>query len=191
MAVTRSRRKNRTLKKRWRHLASTSSKGKLNKTPKKRWKHLASNIKKEKSINQFIVKSKQSLVRRISAVIICLILWLYMLIVADFFISACFNYNDNFIRLFKIYFKVTNNDIIQFVAISVSYFCLSFLILFSWKMYNKKRFGSLNRRKKPDDTTDEEMLSLCLIQPKDYIVLQTEKIITFNENPVSELSRRK
>lgn len=139
----------------------------------------------------FIIKSKQKLGKRIIGIATSLILWVPMLIVFNFFISACFNYNDDFLRILKSYFKLTNEDIRYFIIISIIFFCLSFLILFIWKMYNKRRFGALNRRKEPKSTSDEEMLGLKLIEPEIYEILQAEKIIVFDKNPVRELSRGK
>lgn len=184
MAIAGPRRKNKHAPKRYKHVI------RKNRRPIIRRKH----IKKYNSLtisNRFIVKSKQSVVIRIRNLVITLILWFYMLIVLYFFISACFNYNDSFIRILKGYFKMTNADIRYFIIISVIYFCLSFIILFAWKMYNKKRFGSLNRRRKPEPTSDEEMLSLKLIKPEVYKILKRQKIIIFDKNPVRELSRRK
>ena len=173
MAITRSRRKNRQLK-------------------NNEYKSL--DLSKEslvtKSENEIFVKSKEKLGKKIVELIISIILWLNMLIILYFFISACFNYNDNFIGILKSYFKVTNNDIQYFVKLSIMYFCLSYIILFSWKMYNKKRFGNLQRREESKPTSDEEMLSLGLIKPEVYKILQADKIIIFDENPVKDLSRR-
>lgn len=164
MAITRSRRNNKQVE---------NLKNKLG------------NEKEEK----FIVKSKESLLRRVVEFVISLLLWIPMLIVLYFFISACFNYNDSFLRNIKNYFKVTNNDIKYFMIISLICFCVAFLILFIWKMYNKKRFGALNRRREPGQTTDEEMLSLELVGSSVYNSLQNEKIIIFDKNPIRELSR--
>ncbi|MDS0524583.1 PgaD family protein [Clostridium sp. SHJSY1] len=144
-----------------------------------------------KNLNEFIVKSNQSIGQKLLVYGISLIMWFHMFTVFYFFISALFDYNDSFIGILKSYFKITNSDIRYFMVISVIYFVFSFLILFSWKMYNKKRYGSLNRRKDPGPTTEKEMLDLELIDPEIYTILQENDIIIFEENPVKELSRRK
>lgn len=140
-----------------------------------------------KNLNEFIVKSNESIRKKIFVLCISLIMWFHMFTVFYFFVSACFNYNDSFIGILKSYFKVTNSDIRYFMLISVIYFLFSFLILFSWKMYNKKRYGSLNRRKDPGPTTENEMLDLGLIDPEIYTILQENDIIIFEENPVKDL----
>lgn len=172
MAITGSRRKNRQLKKNECKSLDLSQQNVMT-----------------KSKNDFFVKSKEKLGKKIVELGISIILWLNMLIILYFFISACFNYNDSFIAILKSYFKVTNNDIQYFVKLSIMYFCISYIILFSWKMYNKKRFGKLQRRADSKPTSDEEMLSLGLIKPEIYKILKTDKIIIFDENPVRDLPR--
>lgn len=154
------------------------------------WRHSKENLMDNKS-EKFLVKSNKSILKKIIEIIITGVLWLYMLIVVYFFVSACFDYNDDFIRNFKLYFKIQNSDIVDFLKIFLIIFILSLITLFTWKMYNKKRFGSLNRRKDPGLTSDEEMLKLNLIKLEDYKILKKEKIIIFDKNPVNELPMRK
>jgi len=83
-------------------------------------------------------------------------------------------------------FKMTNEDIRSFLYV-VFMILLSFIIgLWSWKFYNKKKFGSYNRRRYPLATTEEELLALNLMSKEDYLLLQESKIVTFEKNPVRE-----
>ena len=134
-----------------------------------------------------ITKSNQNIFKKISGFLFSLLMLCYMIIVSFFFISACFNYNNNFLSILKINFKVTNSDIQEFIMISIILFFICFSLLFIWKMYNKLHFGKLNRRKHVSPTTTEDMLSLNLTTLQTYKILQSNKIITFDKNPIFDL----
>jgi poly-beta-1,6-N-acetyl-D-glucosamine synthesis protein len=84
-------------------------------------------------------------------------------------------------------FKMTNEDIRSFLYV-VFTILLSFIIgLWSWKVYNTKKYGSYNRRKYPPATTEDELLALGLMSKEDYLLLQESKIATFEKNPIREI----
>ncbi|MGL4338077.1 MAG: hypothetical protein ACRCST_14380 [Turicibacter sp.] len=140
------------------------------------------------STQSFIVKSKVGIIRKIVAIVFTSLMWGYTGTIFYMFISGLFNHNDPIISVVKIALKVTNQDIQRVMFLGALFFCLSFLLLSTWRFYNKRRFGSLDRRVAPQPTTDEEILSLNLISPEDYHSLQTSKIIIFEENPVKDLT---
>ncbi|MBP1925090.1 biofilm PGA synthesis protein PgaD [Sedimentibacter acidaminivorans] len=148
---------------------------------------LNDNNVKEGSIDKFLVRSKQPLIKKIFVYVINIFMWLYMLVVVYFFISACFNYNDYFIGILKISFKITNYDIRMFLLSTFIFFIIFFVGLLMWKYYNKNRFGKLNRRAMPNESTDDDMLALNLIDPNAYELLKYQKVIIFEKNPIKEL----
>lgn len=174
MAITRSRGKNGTIK---------SNEDNLDINEKRKFINQDS--------QQYIIKSKQSIIKKILQLVISLLLWFHMCIVLYLFVSAAADYNDSYIGILKSYFKVTNEDVRIFMMAILIYFFGCFCILSIWKFYNKKRFGSLNRRKEPKLTSAEDILNLGLVKPEVYKVLQEEKTIIFDKNPIKDLSRRK
>lgn len=146
-------------------------------------------VKKKKTSEEFLVRSKQPFINKIAALFINVILWLYMALIIYFFMSAVFDYNDYYIGLLKISFNMSNQDIRMFLLKTLIYFIIFFSVLLSWKYYNKIRFGRLHRRSKPLMTTDEDMLNLNLIDAEVYKILRTDKVIIFEKNPVREMER--
>ncbi len=142
-------------------------------------------------MNNFIIKSKQNPFKKLLTIILTLVMWIYSIVVFYFFISAVFNENDKYISAVKEALKMTNNDINMFLIIVFLLLVMSFLILIIWRTYNKKKFGKLNRRVYPKNTTKEEMLSLNLISEKNFNKLQEHGVLIFEENPIKELERGK
>lgn len=144
---------------------------------------------RQRKQSSFVIKSKKNLLLELITLILTVCMWIYSIIVIYLFISAIFNHNDNFISIIKTALKVNNSDIQEFLAISILFFVLSFIILSTWRIYNKKRFGKLNRRSKPEDSTDEDILRLKLINIEDYEKMKNNRIIVFENNPIKELSK--
>ena len=58
------------------------------------------------------------------------------------------------------------------------------LVEFFWKEYNRLRFGRLDRRTMPVDTTDEEMAEIFGITPEEVSRMKSEKVVVFEENVI-------
>lgn len=144
-------------------------------------------FEEETSGNEYIVKSNQRYLKKIIASLINTVMWFYMFLAIYMFFSACFNHNDIFIGTLKASLKLSNSDIRAFVFLTLKCFAISFIVLYSWRLYNFKKFGKLHRRKFPKETTRDEMLSLNLIKEEVYDILQGSKVIRFEKNPVREL----
>lgn len=142
---------------------------------------------RQRQESEFIIKSKQGIIRRIFSILLAVLMWIYSTTVIIFFLSAMLNYNNGFERVLKLAMNVSNIDIRRFLILSILIFGITFLILFLWKRYNKYRYGSLNRRKYPEDATDEDMLGLNLVDKDTYNKLQNEKVVVFESNPIREL----
>lgn len=142
----------------------------------------------EQLINQdVLVKTKRSFVRSFIEILLTVVFWIYTLVVSWFFVSALLNQNDRYIATLKSALNVTNEDIRGLISFGVLILIGSATLLFVWRTYNKKRYGPLNRRKMPTPTTLEELNNLGLIEPSTIEMLQHDKVIIFEKNPVKEL----
>ncbi|MSS44198.1 hypothetical protein FYJ27_10825 [Anaerosalibacter bizertensis] len=134
----------------------------------------------------FIIKSKKSWWREGIVILFTSIVWVYCITVIYFFIDAIFSINNEYPRLFKVSFKMTNSDIQGFFKIAVVLLVTIYIMLLVWIFYNKKRFGSLTRRKYPGITTKEDLMDLDMIDEDIYEILQEEKVVVFETNPIRD-----
>ncbi|MGM7719208.1 poly-beta-1,6-N-acetyl-D-glucosamine biosynthesis protein PgaD [Metabacillus sp. Hm71] len=134
-----------------------------------------------------IVHTKMNWLRELVISIFSLVVWSYCALVVIFFITAIFDYHDPYSSLIKMSFKMTNSDIRAFLFIILFIWAIFYLVLWGWKIYNKKRFGSLNRRTYPANATKEDLLSLQFMSEKDYDSLQQSNVIIFEKNPIKEI----
>jgi poly-beta-1,6-N-acetyl-D-glucosamine synthesis protein len=132
----------------------------------------------------FIIKSKRSWWQEVIVGLFTLLVWTYCLTVVYFFVDALFSLNHEFPALFKTIFKMTNNDTWDIIKIGIILFISMYILLSAWGHYNKKRYGSLRRRKYPTPTTEEDLMKLNLIDEITYEELQNEKLIVLELNPV-------
>ncbi|WP_214744315.1 poly-beta-1,6-N-acetyl-D-glucosamine biosynthesis protein PgaD [Exiguobacterium sp. s189] len=134
-----------------------------------------------------LVKTKRSFIRSFIEILLTVVFWIYTLVVSWFFVSALLNQNDRYIATLKSALNVTNEDIRSLISFAVLILIGLATLLFVWRTYNKKRYGPLNRRKTPTPTTLEELNNLGLIEPSTIEMLQQDKVIIFEKNPVKEL----
>ena len=134
-----------------------------------------------------LVKTKRSFVRSFIEILLTVVFWIYTLVVSWFFTSALLNQNDRYIATLKSALNVTNADIRDLISFGVLILIGLATLLFVWRTYNKKRYGPLNRRKAPKDTTFEDLNNLGLIEPSTIEMLQREKVVVFEKNPVKDL----
>ena len=136
-----------------------------------------------------LVATKRSFVRSFIEITLTLVFWTYTLVVTWFFGSALFDQHGGFIASLKAMLKVTNHDIRELLGLGSLALFSSACALYVWRTYNKKRFGPLDRRKAPTDTTREDWMKLALIEPDEIDRLQRDKVIVFEKNPVKELDQ--
>jgi hypothetical protein len=142
---------------------------------------------KDLKLNEsFIIKSKKSWWCEGIVILFTSIVWVYCITVIYFFIDAIFSINNEYPRLFKVSFKMTNSDIQGFFKIAVVLLVTIYIMLLVWIFYNKKRFGSLTRRKYPGITTKEDLMDLDMIDEDIYEILQEEKVVVFETNPIRD-----
>jgi len=118
--------------------------------------------------------------------ILSTLLWLYVLYAVTFFIAAYFKLPIDIVNILRIVLNLKNNDIINFSASLLYYTLFIFGLFYFWGLYNKLRYGRLNRRKYPGATTTDELLNLNYIQRDVYEELQNAKAITFERNPIRD-----
>ncbi|MFK3988124.1 MULTISPECIES: poly-beta-1,6-N-acetyl-D-glucosamine biosynthesis protein PgaD [Exiguobacterium] len=136
---------------------------------------------------EILVKTKQNVFRKGIELLLTAVFWLYTFIVTWFFLSAVLNVNDRYIAILKTALNVTNADIRELLFFGLVSSFVAALLLFIWRTYNKRKYGPLNRRQMPKDTTLDDWLALDLMEPEDIHRLQSDKVIVFEKNPVKEL----
>lgn len=147
--------------------------------------------KNEKRVeSEFIVHSKVKTIRKVCDILISLVFWLYMLLVFLLFIGACINNDIEVFDQLKAFLGTSNLEIREILTVTVRCILIVFVIIFSWKFYNKRRFGNLHRRRMPTDTTDEEILALGLMDEAVYNDLKKQKVVVFEKSPIKELEKK-
>lgn len=137
--------------------------------------------------NDLIIRSKRNWVDEGILIFLSLIGWSYCLLVIFFFLSALLNYNGRFISIVKITFKITNKDILSFTLNGFLIWSWFYFGLRIWRQYNTRRFGKLTRRKYPEPTTKEEILSLQFMSKENFEMVQRSKLVVFEKNPIRDL----
>lgn len=145
---------------------------------------------------KFIVKSKRSIFNRIVSMIFTILMWIYCLTIIIVFGTAIFNYNNYYTSIIKIVLKITNQDIKEFIILSIICFgfaCILFVILSLWAFYKHirryKNFSGYAEVCLDEDILDcnfmhyEDILDLNLMDFDDYVELRNNKICIFNKNP--------
>ncbi|UTH13591.1 hypothetical protein [Macrococcus equipercicus] len=134
--------------------------------------------------NDLIVRTKKNPVIETVLFILSILLWFYVLYAVTFFVAAFFNLPVDIVNIVKIILNLKNKDIISFSLSLLYYTLFIFGALYFWGLYNKLRYGRLNRRKYPGPTTEEELMQLDYISHDIYVQLQQAKTITFKQNPI-------
>lgn len=132
----------------------------------------------------FIVKTHRSIFREIAIFLLSLVAWTYCIAVTWFFVDSIFAMNHAIPEKIRDYFGMDAGTVRRFSALILLLFVLFFLLLLAWSVYNKRKFGSLRRRKYPQKTTEEELLALKMIDRSVFLELQNAKRISFNNNPI-------
>ena len=142
---------------------------------------------RQREQSEFVIKSKVNILKKLISILFTTLMWAYSFLAFLIFVSAIINYNNDFISILKTSLNINNRSIIDFLLKCLIFFLGSYLILTLWKIYNKRRYGKLNRRQYPAPSTDEDMLNLGLIDPIDYKLLQNNKVVTFLNNPIRDI----
>ena len=138
---------------------------------------------------KYLIKAKRNIFKVLLANALNVVMWIYVITAVMLFVTGVLDLNTEGFRILKAVLKITNEEIRVFVIISIVWFTISFLILWIWNRYNYRRYGKLNRRKYPGETTREEILKLDLISPEIYTNLQKNKITILETSPVRDISR--
>ena len=74
----------------------------------------------------------------------------------------------------------------KLLLIALIVLLVEIVVMIFWKEYNRLRFGKLRRRTFMPDVTTQELSELFEIPYEDLMKYQTEKIITFTDNPIKK-----
>lgn len=134
--------------------------------------------------NAMIVKTRRSWFREVIIVILTAVAWLYCLGVIYFFVDSLFGLDHRIPRLIRGYFQTDSDDVRKFVFFVALMYVLIFMMLLTWSIYNKRKFGGLKRRKYPPQTTDQEILALGMMDKDVFEKIKTAKRTQFQNNPI-------
>ncbi|MBP5416532.1 MAG: poly-beta-1,6 N-acetyl-D-glucosamine synthase [Clostridiales bacterium] len=132
-------------------------------------------------------ENKQKTWKKVLGVILTLVAWIYMLVYFSYMIYGIIC--DKMNRPVKEFLFYDLNKIRQtehFFMILFIAVLIELLVLIIWKEYNRRRFGSLRRRKFAPDITDQEIDSYFHLDPVVSTVFHNEKYIEIEETPVPE-----
>ena len=138
----------------------------------------------EEANKKFIVKSKRIWWSEGIVIFFTTLVWIYCLMVIFFFMEPFLPFKTKYSSAFRTAFQLTRLDIRGFLIAGAGIFVMIYVGLYLWSVYNKKRFGSLTRRKYPPMTTKEDLLALDMIDEEIYQQLQNSKSIVLETNPV-------
>ncbi|MDN5708964.1 MAG: hypothetical protein L0G95_05960 [Planococcus sp. (in: firmicutes)] len=135
----------------------------------------------------FLIVVKRSWIYASVDFIFSMICWLYSVLVVIVVVSATVGSNNIFTRVMNSSFNMINQDIRLFIATALAVFLLFYALLFINHIYNKKRFGTLRRRRYPAPTSNAELKSLGLMDIEAIEKLQGEDYAVFETNPIVPL----
>lgn len=138
-----------------------------------------------------IIDGNRSNLRFFIDIIITLFFWCYTLIVMIFILSASFGFSNPLTRVLNSSFNTTNGQVQLLSLFGLILFITFYLLFCVNRFYNKKRFGSLTRRTYPENVTNDDLMSLQLMDKENIEKLQTTDYIVFAENPIISLEEEK
>ncbi|RAI79918.1 hypothetical protein BFS35_010715 [Macrococcoides goetzii] len=136
--------------------------------------------------DQMIIRTKKNPLLEAILHLFSFLLWIYVIYALLFFISSIIYLPIDIINVVKLILNLRNGDIIDFLQFVGTFTLIITGLLYGWALYNKLRYGRLNRRKYPGPATKESMLALNYIDEKTYDLLQDAKDITFETNPIQD-----
>lgn len=139
----------------------------------------------------FLIVGNRSWFRAIIDLIFTLFFWAYSLLVVVFFVSATLGFNNRLTQIVNASFNTVNSDIRELVFLGLFIFFLFYIVLYINRIYNKKRFGSLKRRRYPAPVSHADLLALELLDDETIEKLQREDYIVFEKNPLTPLRGEK
>lgn len=137
--------------------------------------------------NTVIIESEAFSLKIFIKMIATFIMWFYSIFVFLLFFTAIIDWNWEPIVWAKSFLQINDVLLRKLLFSTIIIWLLFFILLWIWRIYNKRRFGSLNRRKYPSKTTDTDMLRLNLMSVKDYETLTKSKITHFENNPLRHI----
>ena len=143
------------------------------------------NESKEESHIEY--KNNQKTWKKVVGVLLTMVAWIYMLVYFVYMIYGIICDKTN--RPVKEFLFYDLNKIRQtehFFAVLCIATLIELLVLILWKEYNRRRFGTLRRRKFAPDITNQQIDSYFHLDPELSEVFHNEKYIEIEETPVPE-----
>ena len=143
------------------------------------------NESKEESHIEY--KNNQKTWKKVVGVLLTMVAWIYMLVYFVYMIYGIICDKTN--RPVKEFLFYDLNKIRQtehFFAVLCIATLIELLVLILWKEYNRRRFGTLRRRRFAPDITNQQIDSYFHLDPELSEVFHNEKYIEIEETPVPE-----
>lgn len=134
--------------------------------------------------NKFIIRSSRNWIRESSIFFFSALVWVYSLTVIYFFVDALFDLGHTLPKLMRSLFNMNSAEVVSFSIMILALFALIFILLWCWSLYNRRKFGRLDRRSYPASAKKEDMMTLDMIDEETYEILQESRAISFDKNPV-------
>lgn len=139
----------------------------------------------------FLIVGNRSWFRACFDFFFSLIFWAYGLAVVWFFVSATFGLHDGLTKILHASFHTMDQDVRNLVMLAFGIFLLFYATLYINRVYNKKRFGTLQRRTYPAAVDNLELKSLGLLDLEIIEKLQANDYTVFETNPIAPLGSKK
>ncbi|WP_172200771.1 hypothetical protein [Saccharibacillus qingshengii] len=139
----------------------------------------------------FLIVGNRSWFRACVDFVFSLAFWIYGLVVFLFFLSATLGWNNGLTKVLHASFHTIDQDVRNLVLLAMGIFSLFYIALYINRIYNKKRFGTLQRRTYPPPVDNLELKTLGLMDPETIEKLQTQDYTVFETNPIIALESKK
>ncbi len=143
--------------------------------------------KVEYDLDDHLIYGNQKGWKKVIEWIVTVIAWLFILTYIVYLVYGCFAVEygwylpEFFFYSRDMIFEIRKYFVILFIAAVI----FVVLLLF-WKIYNKRRFGRLHRRKFRPDVTNEEIAEQFELDPLLVGKMQSERYIRFDKNIIPE-----
>jgi poly-beta-1,6-N-acetyl-D-glucosamine synthesis protein len=120
---------------------------------------------------KLVIKQKRNSKKFIIECIITSLAWIFI----GYFVYELFSYVD--FELTGTFYKLSLSNIDTIILFTIIFIFCAFLSLYLWGEYNKKRFGSLNRRAFPKPLEIEEIAAYYSLHPEDVQKVQGQRYV--------------
>lgn len=132
-----------------------------------------------------IIRNKQTWWKRILEILVTVFAWAFILIYLGYLIyGSVMVMSGREPFSFFIYNEAMIRDSWKLMYISLIILLVEIVFMIFWKEYNRLRFGKLNRRKFPIDTTAEDIADIMQTESDLIREMQARKVNIFDKNVI-------